>query len=145
MKLPRSSLQVRLTITANQRGDLPAVTALAKNKQKKRVGNSRDLSKERLRKDGKPVGKMLLRGNGDGGVSELVIGNSGSRGGVRFPLRMIKGTTVANFTRGTFRPQLECLHLNCSLGRVISWATPVSSKLVLWNQLKCICSWLMLL
>lgn len=61
------------------------------------------------------MGNMLLRGNGDGGVSGLVIGNSGSRRGVRFLLRMIKGTTVENFTGGKFRPQLECLHLNCSL------------------------------
>lgn len=60
------------------------------------------------------MGKMLLRGNGDGGVSGLVVGNGGSRGGI-FPSRMIKGATVANVTRGMFRPQLECLYLNCSL------------------------------
>lgn len=53
------------------------------------------------------MGKMLLRGNGDGGVSRLVVGNGGSRGGIRFPSRMTKGATVANVTRGMFRPQLE--------------------------------------
>ena len=90
---------------------------------------------------------MLLRGNGDGGVSRLVAGNGGSRGGIRFPSRMIKAATAANVTRGTFRPQLECLYLNCSLRGELFPALYMSFKQisVLWNQLKCICSWLMLL